>query len=55
MRLLDRLGLPVPAGESLEPPLKQQSDAINDDWVRRYSDIKLGAEFDLAPAVASQS
>lgn len=36
----------------LEPPLKQQSDSINDDWVLRYSELKLGAEFDLTSAVA---
>ena len=51
VRLLERLGLEPPADASkLEPPLKQQSDAINDDWVRRYSEIKLGTEFDLTPA-----
>lgn len=51
-RLLERLGLEPPADHSkLEPPLKQQSDSINDDWVQRYSELKLGAEFDLTPAV----
>ena len=48
---MERLGLPVPDGTRLEPPLRQQSDDINDDWVRRYSDIKLGAALDLVPAV----
>lgn len=51
LRLLERLGLQAPAQARLDPPLKRQSDAINDDWVRRYSDIKLGTEFDLIPAV----
>ena len=51
IHLLERLGLPAPDASSLAPPLKRQSDSINDDWVRRYSDIRLGAEFDLAPAV----
>lgn len=51
LRLMDRLGLPVPDGVNLVPPLRQQSDDINDDWVRRYSDIKLGAALDLVPAV----
>lgn len=56
VRLLERLGLEPPADTSkLEPPLKQQSDAINDDWVRRYSEIKLATEFDLTPAPAAQS
>lgn len=49
-RLLERLRLTAPDGVVLSPPLKQQSDAINDDWQRRYSDIRLGAEFDLVPA-----
>lgn len=53
VRLLERLGLEAPDPESLAPPLKRQSDAVNDDWVRRYSDIKLGAEFDLTPAPSS--
>jgi len=48
--LLERLGLQIPDQTPLEPPLKRQSDAINDDWVRRYSDIRLGTEFDLVPA-----
>ncbi len=52
VRLLERLGLEAPDPESLVPPLKRQSDAVNDDWVRRYSDIKLGTEFDLTPAAA---
>lgn len=51
LNLLERLGLPVPDGANLKPPLRQQSDDINDDWVRRYSDIKLGAALDLVPAV----
>ena len=51
IHLLERLGLPAPDASSLAPPLKRQSDSVNDDWVRRYSDIRLGAEFDLAPAV----
>ena len=51
LNLLDRLGLERPGCASLKPPLRQQSDDINDDWVRRYSDIKLGAALDLVPAV----
>lgn len=52
-RLLERLGLPAGETASLDPPLKQQSDSVNDDWVRRFSDLKLGAEFDLVPALGS--
>ena len=51
LNLLDRLGLERPEAPDLKPPLRQQSDDINDDWVRRYSDIKLGAAIDLAPAI----
>ena len=32
--------------------MKRQSDALNDDWARRYSDLRLGTEFDLVPAVS---
>jgi LPS sulfotransferase NodH len=49
-RLLERLGLELPPNADLEPPLRQQSDSINDDWVKRYSELKLGTEFDLTPA-----
>ena len=50
--LLERLGLEAP-DELPEPPMKQQSDGINDDWTRRYSDIRLGSQFDLVPATVS--
>ena len=33
--------------------MKPQSDELNDDWTRRYSEIRLGTEFDLVPAVAA--
>ena len=49
--ILDRLELEVPPGLSLEPRMRRQSDAINDDWVRRFSELRLGTEFDLVPAV----
>ena len=52
VRLLDRLGLEVPDPSVLRPPLRRQSDSVNDVWVRRYSDLKLGTEFDLVPAGA---
>jgi LPS sulfotransferase NodH len=52
LSLLDRLGLPVPADIKVEPRMKRQSDGINDDWVRRFSELRLGTEFDLVPAVA---
>ena len=31
--------------------MKRQSDGINDDWVRRYSELRLGTELDLVPAI----
>jgi LPS sulfotransferase NodH len=49
--ILERLGLDVPAGIDVEPRMKRQSDGINDDWVRRFSELRLGTEFDLVPAV----
>jgi trehalose 2-sulfotransferase len=49
--ILDRLGLEAPAGIDVEPRMKRQSDGINDDWVRRFSELRLGTEFDLVPAV----
>ena len=29
--------------------MKRQSDSVNDDWARRYSELRLGTEFDLVP------
>ena len=36
---------------SPEPGMKRQSDGINDDWSKRFSELRLGTEFDLVPAV----
>lgn len=49
LNLLDRLGLSPPDGFAFEPRMKRQSDVINDDWARRYSELRLGTEFDLVP------
>ena len=49
--VLDRLGLNPPEGLEIKPRMKSQSDGINDDWARRYSELRLGTEFDLVPAV----
>jgi LPS sulfotransferase NodH len=51
LHLLDRLGLSPPEGFTFEPRMKRQSDGLNDDWTRRYSELRLGTEFDLVPAV----
>lgn len=52
--VLENLGIEAPDDLHLEPRMKKQSDGINDDWARRYSDIRLGAEFDLVPAGSSR-
>jgi LPS sulfotransferase NodH len=49
--ILERLGLDAPANMNIEPRMRRQSDGINDDWVRRFSELRLGTEFDLVPAV----
>jgi trehalose 2-sulfotransferase len=49
MNLLDRLELSPPEGFAFEPRMKRQSDRVNDDWVSRYSDLRLGRDFDLVP------
>jgi LPS sulfotransferase NodH len=51
LSILDRLGLPAPSDMNVEPRMRRQSDGINDDWVRRFSELRLGTEFDLVPAV----
>jgi trehalose 2-sulfotransferase len=53
--LLDRLDLSVPEGFEFEPRMKRQSDGINDDWTRRYSDLRLGTDFDLVPAKSAKT
>ena len=52
LNLLDRLSLSPREGFEFEPRMKRQSDKINDDWVRRYSDLRLGTDFDLFPVPA---
>ena len=49
LRLLDRLGLEPPSGFEFEPRMKKQSDLVNDDWTKRYSDLRLGRDLDLVP------
>jgi len=51
LNVLERLGLEPPDGLELTPRMKSQSDGINDDWTRRYSELRLGRGFDLVPAV----
>ena len=49
LNLLDRLGLSPPDGFAFEPRMKRQSDRVNDDWTKRYCDLRLGTDFDLVP------
>jgi LPS sulfotransferase NodH len=49
LRLLERLDLSPPEGFAFEPRMKRQSDRVNDDWVARYSELRLGTDFDLVP------
>ena len=49
LRLLERLDLSPPDDFDFEPRMKRQSDRINDDWVARYSELRLGTDFDLVP------
>ena len=51
LNLLKRMGLDAPPDFEFEPRMKRQSDALNDDWTRRYGELRLGTEFDLVPAV----
>lgn len=53
--LLEKLDIDPPDDLNIKTRMKSQSDGINDDWARRYSEIRLGTEFDLVPAVPSLS
>jgi LPS sulfotransferase NodH len=50
LNVLERIGLEAPPDFRFEPSMKVQSDLLNDDWTRRYSELRLGTEFDLVPA-----
>jgi trehalose 2-sulfotransferase len=49
LNLLDRLDLSCPEDFEFEPQMKKQSDKVNDDWTKRYSQLRLGRDFDLNP------
>jgi LPS sulfotransferase NodH len=49
VNLLNRLRVAPPGDFTFSPRMKRQSDGINDDWARRYSELRLGTEFDLVP------
>jgi len=48
--ILERLGLEAPSDVRVDARMKRQSDGINDEWVQRFSELRLGDEFELAPA-----
>jgi len=50
--VLERLDLQAPPEFRFAPRMRRQSDVINDDWARRYSELRLGSEFDLVPVAA---
>jgi len=54
LNLLDRLGLTCAEDFEFEPRMKKQSDKINDDWTKRYSELRLGRDFDLFPVPAEE-
>jgi LPS sulfotransferase NodH len=53
VRVLERLHLSLPEAFAFEPRMKRQSDGINDDWARRFSELRLGTRFDLVPTVGN--
>jgi trehalose 2-sulfotransferase len=55
VRVLERLGLSLPEAFAFEPRMKRQSDGINDDWARRFSELRLGTQFDLVPTVRTDA
>jgi trehalose 2-sulfotransferase len=49
--IVQRLGLALPADWQAKPRMKRQSTGINDDWARRFAELRLGSRLDLVPAV----
>jgi trehalose 2-sulfotransferase len=54
LNLLERLDLSCPEDFEFEPRMKRQSDRINDDWTKRYSELRLGTGFDLVPVAVEE-
>ncbi len=55
LNLLERLDLSCAEDFEFEPRMKRQSDRINDDWTKRYSELRLGTDFDLVPVPVEKS
>ena len=54
LNILERLELQPPADFSPQPRMRSQTDNINDDWAKRFSELRLGTEFDLVPAATAE-
>ena len=52
--IVERLGLELPDGWQAKPRMKRQSTGLNDDWARRYSELRLGSRFDLVPTITDE-
>jgi trehalose 2-sulfotransferase len=55
LNLLERIDLSCPDDFEFEPRMKRQSDRINDDWTKRYSELRLGRDFDHLPVPAEET
>jgi LPS sulfotransferase NodH len=53
--ILDQVGVEVPGDWSFESEMKQQSDQINDDWVHRFGELRIGRQLWAAPSVEAPS
>jgi LPS sulfotransferase NodH len=51
--LLNDLGIGVPSGLRFEQRMQRQTDDLNREWARRYGELTIGADPDLAPATAA--
>jgi LPS sulfotransferase NodH len=52
--IVERLGLELPEGWQAKPRMRRQSTGLNDDWARRYSELRLGSRFDLVPTITDE-
>jgi LPS sulfotransferase NodH len=53
--ILEQVGVEAPQGWSFEPEMRAQSDAINDDWVHRFGELRIGRQSWAAPPVEAPS
>jgi LPS sulfotransferase NodH len=51
LSILERLGLEAPGDVTVDAGMKRQSDDINDDWVRRFSEQRLDEALDARRVV----